>query len=232
VVVMRFSWERELLASKASRRAVTVGMVLATYANKDGGGIWPSQERLARECRSKPDTVRRGLQELEELGFIAAKRRQEGQIRLTNEYRLMWPDGSRTNQYSTEESGTERGDKQLRGRPAQEEDQPILDHSAADASENGQEPEPSKPKRRTALPESWQPTEDHRKRAIASGVDVEREAEMFRLHAGTYDRRAANWNLAFTTWLTKAAERLPKPAKPSYVEDWEAAADRVLNPTY
>lgn len=54
------------------------------------------------------------------------------------------------------------------------------------------------------LPEGWSPTPEHRQRAASLKVDVEREAELFRAHAETHDRRAASWNAAFTTWLLKA----------------------------
>lgn len=56
------------------------------------------------------------------------------------------------------------------------------------------------------LPASWAPTAEHIARAKDLGVDVIDEAENFRLHAETHDRRAANWNGAFTTWLKKSKQ--------------------------
>ncbi|EIC09127.1 hypothetical protein OR221_0835 [Microbacterium laevaniformans OR221] len=64
-------------------------------------------------------------------------------------------------------------------------------------------------RRETALPKTWAPTAEHIKRAKETGVNVADEADSFRLHAETHDRRAANWNAAFTTWLKKAK---PAPA--------------------
>jgi len=58
--------------------------------------------------------------------------------------------------------------------------------------------------RATALPASWAPTAEHFEKAKQLGVDVVREAEAFRLHADTHDRRAVRWNSAFTSWLMKA----------------------------
>lgn len=65
-----------------------------------------------------------------------------------------------------------------------------------------------KKKPETRLPADWVPTASHYERAKNSGIDITAQAEMFRLHADTHDRHAANWNAAFTTWLTKA-----KPTK-------------------
>lgn len=56
----------------------------------------------------------------------------------------------------------------------------------------------------TTIPVDWSPTPKHQERARALGLDVDAQAEFFRLHADTHDRRAANWNAAFTTWLLKA----------------------------
>lgn len=56
----------------------------------------------------------------------------------------------------------------------------------------------------TRIPKDWAPTASHFERAKTSRIDITREVESFRLHAETHDRHAANWNSAFTTWLTKA----------------------------
>lgn len=58
--------------------------------------------------------------------------------------------------------------------------------------------------REVRLPKDWKPTTDHINRAKDLGVDVTSEAESFRLHADAHDRRAVNWNAAFTMWLKKA----------------------------
>lgn len=66
----------------------------------------------------------------------------------------------------------------------------------------------------TRLPTDWVPTAAHYERAKQNRIDILKETEAFRLHAETHDRHAANWNAAFTTWLTKA-----KPA-PKKTTDW------------
>lgn len=63
---------------------------------------------------------------------------------------------------------------------------------------------PSRKKPELPLPESWAPTAEHVKRARERGVDLVAEVENFRLHAETHDRRAANWNGAFTMWLNRS----------------------------
>lgn len=59
-------------------------------------------------------------------------------------------------------------------------------------------------RKETRIPKDWAPTAEHITRAKSSNVDVYSEAENFRLHAETHDRRAVNWNAAFTTWLKKS----------------------------
>ena len=55
-----------------------------------------------------------------------------------------------------------------------------------------------------AIPANWSPTAEHERRAREKNLNVNEVAEAFKLHAEAHDRRAANWNAAFTMWLTKA----------------------------
>lgn len=55
----------------------------------------------------------------------------------------------------------------------------------------------------TRLPNDWKPSEQHWEKRH-DGIDVEREAQAFRLHAEANDRRQANWNAAFSQWLLRA----------------------------
>lgn len=68
---------------------------------------------------------------------------------------------------------------------------------------------PTKPSTRsrkrpaTRLADDWKPTEKHWEKRH-DGIDVQREAQAFRLHAEANDRRQANWNAAFSQWLLNA----------------------------
>lgn len=77
-------------------------------------------------------------------------------------------------------------------------------------------------RKETALPKSWAPNAEHIKRAKDLGIDVMDAAENFRLHAETHDRRAANWNGAFTTWLKKTDPSKAKPprGKIAKADEW------------
>lgn len=59
----------------------------------------------------------------------------------------------------------------------------------------------------TPIPDDWQPHDLHREQARAKGLDVESEAESFRNHAESVDRRLADWNAGFRNWLKKAQAR-------------------------
>ncbi|MGC0251531.1 hypothetical protein [Pseudactinotalea sp. Z1748] len=85
----------------------------------------------------------------------------------------------------------------LHGLPADEPD----DDDAAKASRR----RPERP-----LPASWVPTAKHHEFANQHGIDIDAQAIRFRNHADTHDRRARNWDAAFRTWLSKAAEGAPQ----------------------
>ena len=71
------------------------------------------------------------------------------------------------------------------------------------------------PRRATRLPDTWTPTDDHRKRATETGIDIEREVIKFRTHAEDKGRTSKSWNAAFTQWLIKAAEYAQRDARPA-----------------
>ena len=52
-----------------------------------------------------------------------------------------------------------------------------------------------------ALPDDWEPTPEHAAYCEAENIDVDAEAEKFRLHAEANDRRLVKWNSAFKSWL-------------------------------
>lgn len=54
------------------------------------------------------------------------------------------------------------------------------------------------------LPNSWQPTPAHEQKAKEKNLDVKFLAEAFRNHADAHERRARNWNAAFSNWILKA----------------------------
>lgn len=67
---------------------------------------------------------------------------------------------------------------------------------------SGEKEKTKKPK--VPLPQDWMPTKAHQDRAREKNLDLLEEAEKFRNHAESVDRRAANWNSAFSNWLIKA----------------------------
>jgi len=110
---------------------------------------------------------------------------------------------------------------------------PVPAASGRDAA-SGAKTKPKRPSRATALPKSWQPTDEHHKRAAETGLDLPRQVELFRLHAETNGRTAKQWNAAFTSWLIKAptfdrgasAASAPTPTVP--LADREAARQWLL----
>ena len=70
--------------------------------------------------------------------------------------------------------------------------------------------EVSSSKRETRLSATWAPTAEHIKRAQDTHVDLMLQVEKFKAHAEEHDRKAKNWNAAFTRWLINAAEYAEK----------------------
>lgn len=66
----------------------------------------------------------------------------------------------------------------------------------------------TKPKKRrspeTPIPDDWRPNETAIAKAASIGVDVDREAQRFRNHALSIDRRCVRWDAAFANWLDKS----------------------------
>ncbi|MHA7284834.1 helix-turn-helix domain-containing protein [Arthrobacter sp. MDT3-44] len=93
----RFEWERivrRLIVKPPSIKMV--GLLMATYANKDGSSVRPGQARLAAVMGASISTVDRGQRELERLGFLELVRRghslgRGSQRGYASEYRLTLP---------------------------------------------------------------------------------------------------------------------------------------------
>lgn len=75
---------------------------------------------------------------------------------------------------------------------------------------------PSRP-----LPDDWAPAASHRQKAASERIDLDKEAEKFRDNALAHDRRYANWDRAFSNWLSKDwVSKLPDQSDiPSFWRD-------------
>lgn len=68
-----------------------------------------------------------------------------------------------------------------------------------------QDPPPKKKPART-IPNDWEPTLKHVRRATELKINLTTESEKFINYAQANDRRQADWDKAFFNWLIKAAE--------------------------
>lgn len=98
--------------------------------------------------------------------------------------------------------------------PATSTKEPSL-RSGSFARESGNdEPALETPRKpHTQIPHDWQPTDEHRAYATEHRLEINREALRFRNHAKTKDRRVADWDAAFTTWLDSSRQH-QQPADP------------------
>lgn len=87
-----FVWKEAVRRSRElSWRAKLVLTMLMDYAAPDGSSCFPSIARLAMDCSVSPNTVRKGLREADELGFISIQERRRGKESSSNLYRLKLP---------------------------------------------------------------------------------------------------------------------------------------------
>jgi len=105
-------------------------------------------------------------------------------------------------------------------RHTQLQPQPLLPSSIEEGS--GENEKKKKPK--VPLPQDWMPTRAHEERAREKNLDLLEEAEKFRNHAESVDRRAANWNSAFSNWLIKAQPGTTSTPSANNPQNWHQPA--------
>lgn len=89
-------------------------------------------------------------------------------------------------------------------------------------------PDPTRPQERARtrrapevpLPADWAPKEAHATKAKEKNLDLALEAETFKNHALSHDRRLRDWDRGFNNWLLKAK---PRPKTDDY-SPWEVSS--------
>lgn len=108
-----------------------------------------------------------------------------------------------------------------------------LHTTTATSTSSKEDREHGRKKPSTPLPADWAPTKEHQERAEQKHLDLDQVAASFRAHAEAHDRRAVNWNAAFTQWLIKEKPGPPPGQQPSrsawdYTEDDYRRAEEKL----
>ncbi|GAA1450396.1 hypothetical protein ACFP47_10275 [Nesterenkonia lacusekhoensis] len=108
-----------------------------------------------------------------------------------------------------------------------------LHTTTATSTSSKEDREHGRKKPSTPLPPDWAPTKEHQARAEQKNLDLDQVAASFRAHAEAHDRRAVNWNAAFTQWLIKEKPGPPPSQQPSrsawdYTEDDYRRAEEKL----
>lgn len=157
------------------------------------------------------------LRELEQNGRIV---RENGVITIPNFARHQKPDKRYFQTCDSPGCTKPEGDSQreTRGAPAGTLRGSRGTHGDGDGEVKGSdgdgERSAASKSRKRSLPANWKPTPEHLERALVAGLTLGTEVDKFKAHAEANDRRAANWNAAFTQWLIKATEfrgAQPKP---------------------
>jgi hypothetical protein len=91
------------------------------------------------------------------------------------------------------------------------------------------EPQSKRKKRRSRIPEDWQPAAAERQQAIAAGVDCDALARRFKRHYTASGAVFLNWNEKFAGWIENENGRMrnghPPPKKTLFEHAMDALAD-------
>lgn len=238
---MNLVWESDI---QPLPRRMTI-LALADAANVDGV-CWPTVDLLVERTGAGRSTVLKALTDLVREGFlIKQRRRSKSTVYTIVQERLQQSrkSDSETSHREASTSETSRSQSQkvqdgdvgkstsetLLKRTTNKNHQGIVALPFGESNAGTHATTPPPMKRATRLPGSWTPTDEHRGRAHSLGLDVDDEAETFRLHAETNGRTTKNWNSAFTMWLKKALviSRGRNPAVRAPVADRDTASDWV-----
>lgn len=88
-----FEWQTVIRRAQLPAGVLGTALLLATYANKNGGSIWPGEERLSRVLGVTPRAVRRHLETLRAERYINRVKKQQWRSghRTSDEYQLTRP---------------------------------------------------------------------------------------------------------------------------------------------
>ena len=98
--------------------------------------------------------------------------------------------------------------------PNTAEVRPQTERTSAEVRSTPSRPVPTRPEGEEGgkessdrpLPDDWRPNDKHAQTAAEHGLDLDDLEATFRNHARDENRRAKNWNLAFTAWIKKRIE--------------------------
>ncbi len=217
---------RWAMAQRAgSGPAKAVLLVLADAAD-DAGETWIAHETISERSELSLRCVLTQMGELERSGLLSRRRRHDARGRRSSDLvtltiaDLPAPDavregdqtaGGAVREVPTRTSGGSYTHEArfLHARGAQEPiTEPITEPEGARKT--------SRRKPETALPDAFpdEPAINQARTTLRDkgwNIDAAAEAESFRLHSQTHDRRCRDWRAAFRSWIIKSTER----AKPS-----------------
>lgn len=198
------SWARDGRLSRKAR-----GILIEILSHSRGWVV--TEARLIEAGQEGRDAIRSGLTELVQLGYLerAQSRDHNGTFaESTLELADPW-----TEKPSTDNPQAGVG-LPVDGSPVDGKPAPIRtpflkntitqEHQEKNLSSSSEEDALSTLKE--LLSENWRPTQKHIDLAASYGANISREVDRFRDHAHRTQRRAKNWNTAFTNWLRKGAE--------------------------
>jgi hypothetical protein len=214
IKIMTRVWDE----ADVSGSTLLVLLALADWANDDGW-CWPKIETIAAKARITDRHASRVLADLEQRKLI----QREPQGRGTR-YRVTLnrsPDilSTNRNDHLTSASGSPDicDNDHLTSAPSIEENRQVVQPSVEPSGRaarpdsalfdaESQQPKAKRRKPETPLPETWEPTAEHKTFAHEQHLDLDHEAAQFRDHHLARDSRMRDWDRAFWTWLRNSAK--------------------------
>lgn len=189
-----------VIDSEISDGALRLYAVLLRYADYRSGEAFPARKTLAVRLRKTDRSIDTYTKELVEIGALVVTKRfldADRKRPTSNKYTVITANPNYVAPPSEETFA-----------PPGEVDFSLTIPSINDTHLNAPA---SRRKPRRALPTDWSPNTHHQQTAQKRNLDLTREAQAFRNHAESVDRRLADWDKGFDNWLLKAhpANRQP-----------------------
>lgn len=213
-----------VLLADISAQAVRLYLVLSKASDNETQTHHWGRKKIAEAMRLKsPRSVDRYLGELAAIGAVKIRPQFKDNRQTTNEYQVITVDPSQYSERGVADLNTPVGaDLNTHGGAencSQSYNLHELKTSTNSPAAAGAPASRRKPRR--ALPTDWSPNTRHQQTAQTRNLDLTREAQAFRNHAESVDRRLADWDKGFDNWLLKAHPANQQPP-------WKV--DNSLNP--
>lgn len=225
---LALAWATKLKVDRASDKLIL--LAFADRHNDETGFAYPSIAWLCEFSSLNRKTVIAAVERLEGAGHLSDTGKRTGATRQIKVYQVNVGTVPKTEQ-SQKRNSTEISAERSQKRDTEPVREPITSEANASsvsrAENDNRTVEKASPRGRASkfVPPTWQPSPAHVAKAAELRLDVEAQAELFRLHE--FKDPKSDFDLAFHRWLRTAATDFNRGPTNGYhrpANDFSAAA--------